>query len=54
MYSGWDIGCAWEYKVHNCTGLQYLRSLHLGINMMIFAMTQEGSITHRVLSGVSY
>jgi hypothetical protein len=56
MHSTWDIGCGWEGpKVYpECTGLQHHRLLQLGINMLIFAMTQEGSITHRILSGLNY
>ena len=38
----------------NCTDLQHHRLLQLGINMLIFAMTQEGSITHRLMESVAY
>lgn len=54
VHSTWDIVCGWEHKVHGCVGMQYQRVLQLGINMLIFAMTQEGSITHRILAGVTH
>jgi len=48
-----DIGRTWQgfkgYKVHEESSVHYLRSLQFGINTIIYALTQRGSIMDRIV-----
>ena len=49
MYRGWAFGTDSYTK-----DLDPTRPLQFGVNTVIFALTQEGSITHRLMESVAY
>ena len=52
IMSNKDIGCAWNDWPNQNPPRSNLRQLQFGVNLVIFALTQEGSITHRVMDTV--
>ena len=53
---GWVWECAFvgDRRDSGAKHVDYARSLQFGVNMVIFALTQEGSITNRVMDSVRY
>ena len=54
-----SYGCVWEWTLlgeRSGSGKRgdTTRSLQFGVNMVIFALTQEGSITNRVMDSVRH
>ena len=43
-----DYGCAWNRWLNR----DYPSALRFGVNLIVFALTQEGSITHQVMDAV--
>ena len=52
IMSNKDIGCAWNDWPYQSPRLSNTRQLCFGVNMVIFALTQEGSVTERVMDEV--
>ena len=50
IYSNRDYGDSWDFC--EAQGINSTREFQFGINMIIFALTQEGSITHRVMNAI--
>ena len=46
IYRGWCFGHGWTY------GWDPKRPLQFAVNMIVFSLTQEGSITHRLMDTV--
>ncbi len=54
IMSNKDIGCAWNDWPRENPPRDNRRQLQFGVNLVIFALTQEGSITHQVMDSVTY
>jgi len=50
FYTNMDYGCAWNYW----SNINPTISFQFGVNTIVFALTQEGSITKRIMNNVKY
>jgi len=50
LYSSRDYGDSWDFGVRQ--GLDSTREFQFGVNLIIFALTQEGSITYRLMESL--
>ena len=49
----WECAIVGDVRDGGAKHVDYARSLQLGVNMIVFALTQEGSVTNRVMDRVS-